>query len=149
MRLEKGYSSLRRGRIYDLGGTYHLVFSTENNVPYFQDFLSARQVIKALSYSDEQGWSSTIAFVVMPDHVHWLVQSVSKTPDKLVSSIKRHVSKNSIPKVFWNRGYYDSFIRDERQLLHTARYIIANPKRAFLVTAVGMYPHWDCIYINP
>jgi REP element-mobilizing transposase RayT len=30
-------------------------------------------VVRALLNSDRQGFSSTYAFVVMPDHLHWLV----------------------------------------------------------------------------
>ncbi|SBS31336.1 Transposase IS200 like protein [Marinomonas aquimarina] len=147
MQYGKGYSALRKGRVYELGNIYHLVFSTREHDPYLYDFQTARLTINSLKYCDDNGWSETIAFVVMPDHIHWLTRAIVHPPNFLVSSVKRHVAKQSCFKVKWNKGFYDSLIRDEEQLINTARYIIANPKRAGLVESVKDFPHWDCVYL--
>ena len=144
---DKGYSALRRGRVYEVGLYYHLVFSTQNREPFFTQFNAARVAVNALRFCDEHKWSKTSAFVIMPDHIHWLVQAIGKTPDQLVSSVKRHIMKNTEPCVAWNTGYYDRGLRAEEELIDVARYIIANPKRAGIVSHVADYPHWDCEYL--
>ena len=84
----------------------------------------------------------------MPDHVHWLMLLRKGTLGNSVSNIKRlsnHLSNNNIP---WQRGFYDSGIKDKSILRVTARYIVANPLRAKLVSTVGDYPHWDAIWLG-
>ncbi|TMO68447.1 transposase, partial [Pseudoalteromonas aurantia] len=41
----------------------------------------------------------------------------------------------------------DHMIRNEAELLHNARYIVANPLRAKLVQKIGQYPYWWCKYL--
>ena len=141
-----GYSELRKGRQSVVGGVYHLNFSTFNRYRYFEDFWTGRFVCRCLQFCDERGWCRTIAFIVMPDHVHWLVQPMSKDISELVRIVKEHCRKSAF-EVRWNRGFYDRGIRSEEDAIEVARYIIANPKRANLVRHVGDYPHWDCIYL--
>ena len=47
----------------------------------------------------------------------------------------------------WQKGYYDHLIRNEEDLIASARYIIANPLRAKLIANVADYPYWDCVYV--
>jgi len=41
----------------------------------------------------------------------------------------------------------DHALRTDENLLNVARYIIANPLRAGLVTRIGDYPLWDSIWL--
>ena len=45
------------------------------------------------------------------------------------------------------QGYHEHALRDEQQLLVTARYLVANPLRAGLVTRLGDYPFWNAIWL--
>ncbi|SBT16432.1 Transposase IS200 like protein [Marinomonas gallaica] len=141
----KGYSNLRKGRCSDRSVVYHLTFASLNRVQTFKDFLKARAVIKALAYCDCKQWGNTVAFVIMPNHVHWLVQPYSKNISELVRVVKEYTRKHY--GVLWQKSFYDRGMRSEQETIETARYIIANPKRAGLVSHVGQYSHWDCIYL--
>ena len=141
----KGLSNLRRGRCSDRSTVYHLTFNTFERVTVFNGFVKARAVIQSLAYCDEHQWSQTIAFVVMPDHVHWLVQPDGKTISELVRVVKEFTKKHH--GVEWQKGFYDRGMRSDEETINTARYIIANPKRAGLVTNVGLYSHWDCVFL--
>jgi len=97
--------------------------------------------------------AKTLAFVVMPDHVHWLIQLPDKTPlSKVLHSIKsvsahrlnRHLKRKGR---FWQDGFHDHALRKEEAVIDAARYIIANPKRAGLVSTVRDYSHWDAIWV--
>jgi len=47
----------------------------------------------------------------------------------------------------WQDGFHDHALRREEDLKEVARYIIANPVRAGLVTRVGDYPLWDACWL--
>jgi putative transposase len=48
----------------------------------------------------------------------------------------------------WQKTYYDHALRAEEDLRAQARYIVANPLRAGLVTDIGQYPHWDAVWLD-
>ncbi len=41
---------------------------------------------------------------------------------------------------FWQRSFYDHALRTDEDLVHTARYVLANPVRAGLVHDFRDYP---------
>jgi REP element-mobilizing transposase RayT len=95
----------------------------------------------------------SLAWVVMPDHLHWLFvlhrQSISevvrRVKGKSAYAINSHRGRHT--KV-WQHGFHDHAVRKEEDIKHIARYIIANPLRAGLVKTVGDYPHWDAIWLS-
>ena len=94
-----------------------------------------------------------MAFVVMPDHVHWLFELGNLSLADVVRSLKaasareinQHLGQNG---AIWQKNYFDRAIRKDEDLRTIARYIIANPLRAGLVAHIGEYPHWDAIWIR-
>ncbi len=94
-----------------------------------------------------------MAFVVMPDHVHWLVQLLD---DASLSQVLKTVKSSSAYQInqhlnrrgkFWQNGFHDHALRKEEAVIEAARYIIANPLRAGLVGNVREYSHWDAIWV--
>lgn len=47
----------------------------------------------------------------------------------------------------WQRGFHDRALRQEEDLIATARYVVANPLRAGLVDRIGDYPWWDAVWL--
>jgi putative transposase len=138
---------LRKGRYSQDNQIYHITTTTLNRAPIFKDFLTARLIITILKKSDALNHTNTLAFVVMPDHIHWLFQLNHKqTLPKVMQNIKS-TSAHAIGYPIWQPGYYDHAIRQDEDIVSIARYIIANPIRAGLVKRVGDYPHWDAIYL--
>ena len=142
----KRQKNLRIGRFSQTNQIYHITFTTKNRVPIFKNFLNSRILINIFRQLDKQQYSATLAFVIMPDHVHWLFQLGDK--HLLHNVIKTAKSKATIQigQQIWQAGYYDHAIRKDEDIAHVARYIIANPVRAGLVKRVGDYPHWDAIW---
>ena len=93
-----------------------------------------------------------MAWVVMPDHLHWLAQLQTASLDGLLQRIKGrsarriNLHRGSSGPV-WQAGYHDRAIRKEEDLLSVARYIVANPLRAGLTKQVGDYPLWDAVWL--
>ncbi len=96
--------------------------------------------------------ASTLCFVIMPDHMHWLLQlndgDLSTVMQKVKASTTRRIGclRGSSCRI-WQRGFHDRALRREEDLQSVARYIAANPLRAGLVRNLGDYPHWDAIWL--
>jgi len=143
---------LRRGRCSEPGRLYLLTTVTYHRRPLFLDFHLARLVIRSLRQADEDASCHSLAWVVMPDHVHWLIELKDVTLGMLLCRFKSRSShalrKAGVKDVpVWQAGYHDHALRREEDVVKAARYVIANPVRAGLVGKVGDYPHWDAIWV--
>jgi putative transposase len=135
---------LRKGRHSEPNQIYLITAVTRNRLPVFADFYKARQLIKVLKTEQH---AQTVAFVVMPDHLHWLMALGERRQlNKVVQGIKS-ISSRKIGHPLWQAGYHDHALRAEEDLQATARYIVANPLRAGLVERIGDYPHWDATWL--
>ncbi len=140
-------SNLRRGRYSQSNQIYHVISNTRNRQPIFENLKYARIIIQNLMIQDQKECTKTLAFIVMPDHIHWLLELKEiKTLANIVKIVKAKTAQ-TIGKPIWQAGYYDHAIRKEEDIQNIARYIVANPVRAGLVTKVGDYPHWDAIWL--
>ena len=89
----------------------------------------------------------------MPDYVHWLMQlgareSLALVVNRLKSSSARKV--NAVlgrSGALWQKAYHDRAMRSDDDLMKVANYIVSNPVRARLVTNIGDYPYWNCVWI--
>ena len=104
-----------------------------------------------------------MAYCIMPNHVHLLIES-------LIAGHLKHRGKTAVYQVadmlrllkgstardcnlklarngrFWNHESYDHFVRNEQELERTVKYILNNPVKAGLVEE---WKDWQFTYINP
>lgn len=143
---------LRKGRWSESGRIYLITTVAEQRKAAFADFWCARLLILELRAADALDWSRTWAFVVMPDHLHWLIELREADMSRLVLRVKSR-SAIEINRLLgrrgriWQKGFHDHAIRKEEDLRAVARYVVANPVRAGLVQSVRDYPHWDARWI--
>src|SRR5690606_4593738 len=114
--------------------------------PIFLDMQSARALINTLRSEFLRNQVSTYAYVVMPDHFHWLLQLNEEGLSRVVGRVKR-LTAGQLGRAIWQDGFHDRAVRDEDDLKAMARYVIANPLRAGLVESIGDYPHWDAVWV--
>jgi len=143
---------LRIGRYSEPGRLYLLTCVLQNRMPHFHDLKLARLVIGQFRLAEEEGLANSMAWVVMPDHVHWLVELRSGTLDALIRKFKSrsaHAINRALQRQgkLWQSGFHDRALREEEDIVEVARYIVANPLRAGLVESVRDYPHWDAIWL--
>ena len=112
----------------------------------FRDLHAARALISLFRETSLRNQAQTWAYVVMPDHFHWLMQLEDKNLGSTVGRVKRLASARAGGPL-WQDGFHDRAVRTEGDLKAIARYIIANPVRAGLVDSVGDYPHWDAVWL--
>lgn len=118
----------------------------------FDDFQLAASACRAFIAALPED-ATLLAWVLMPDHVHWLVQLGDVTPLARTVSCMKASSTRAVnqqrrtPDVVWARAYHDRGLRKDDDLRIVARYLIANPLRAGLVERFGDYPFWDAIWL--
>ena len=138
---------LRKGRVSIAGQVYSISTVTRSRSPVFADLHAARCLIRVLCEHQEMVRAETLAFVVMPEHLHWLMRlSEGQDLSSVVRSVKAIFSRR-LGCAIWQKGFYDHAIRRDADLRAIARYIIANPLRAGLVVSIGEYPHWDAVWL--
>lgn len=85
----------------------------------------------------------TVAAVVMPDHVHWLLEQ-GKDVVSVVGRFKTESTRFAWALGYggrlWQRSFFDTMVRSERLLAVARRYVIENPLRRGLVDDVADYP---------
>ena len=148
------YDDLRKGRYSEQQRAYFVTtVLAEREQRYFTDFFCARCVVAEMRDLHDDGTVSSLAWVVMPDHVHWLLQ-LGKNMD-LSAAIKRfkacsarrvngHLNQQG---ALWQKSFYDHALRQDEDIRDAARYIVANPLRAGLAERIGDYPLWDAIWL--
>ncbi|MGI3744702.1 MAG: REP-associated tyrosine transposase [Janthinobacterium lividum] len=150
--ISNGTHRLRLGRFSESGQIYLLTSVTRGRAPFFSDWRMGRLLVNAFRQAEEEGAAKSLAWVVMPDHFHWLVELqnahlpvlMCKTKSRTVRAFNE-LSGGS--HRLWQKGYHDRAIRKEEDLQAVARYIVANPIRAGLVSRVHDYPLWDAIWV--
>ncbi|MBC2653887.1 transposase [Pseudomonas sp. MSSRFD41] len=143
---------LRTGRYSQPGHIYVLTSVTQDREPLFDNLQAGRLVVAAFKQAEQEQLASSLAFVVMPDHFHWLVELHDTTLPVLMGITRSRICvslnrQRRRKEAVWQRGYHDRGIRKEEDVLAIARYIVANPLRAGLVKQVGDYSLWDAIWI--
>ena len=143
---------LRRGRFAELGRIYLLTATVDRREPVFADFRLGRLLAAELKAAHVEGLVDSLAWVVMPDHIHWLLVLQRGSLSALMRRVKGRSARQINPHIghrgrLWQDGFRDRALRSEEDVLPVARYIVANPLRAGLVQQVGDYPLWDAVWL--
>lgn len=146
------YDNLRKGRCSIPGQLYLVTTVTAGRQPLFADFATARCVIGELRQAHDRGSVDSMAWVLMPDHLHWLFGlgegiALAEVMQSFKGRSARAIRQRREHRKIWQRGYHDHALRAEEKVQGVARYLVANPLRAGLVRRAGDYPHWDAIWI--
>ena len=130
------------------GAIYFITFNTWEKLELTPPARLA--VFDACRFFDAQRYN-LFTFVVMPDHVHMLIQPLPKTAQEtwslssILHSIKSYSAKQ-IPKVMphmgtvWQPERYDRIIRTDQEFQATWNYICQNPVKANIIDGTGHYP---------
>jgi REP element-mobilizing transposase RayT len=93
-----------------------------------------------------------VAYCVMPDHVHALLEARAERSDfkammKRFKQMTGFAYKKQTGRQLWQPGYHERVLRDDEASEAVARYILENPVRAGLTRELGEYPYaWSDVY---
>ena len=144
--------ALRRGRYSEAHRPNLITTVTRDRQRLFADMRCGRIVVNTLR--DYQSVVVTLAFVVMPDHLHWLLELDAQRSLSEIVGTAKSVSSRRINNYLgrnggavWQRGFHDHAVRREEDLQSLAPYVVSNPVRARLVRSVRDYPLWDAVWV--
>ena len=143
-------SSLRKGRFSERNRIYLITTTTHHRRRLFEDLYLGRLVVKCLAREIQ---ASTLCYVVMPDHLHWMVQlhgddELSRVVGRIKSRSARMIAQRlRSGGSVWQEGFHDHAVRWEEDVRTMARYVVENPIRAGIVGSAGLYPLWDAIWL--
>ena len=130
-------ASLLRLDHYPEGYPVHVTIGTHERRAVFSSSPLADLVFRILKTHER-----TLAAVVMPDHVHWILDCMERAPEavKDFKSLSTRLAWDlGVEGRLWQRSYFDRVLRDRESLAKTVRYVLANPIRAGLVGRLGEY----------
>ena len=138
---------LRTGRVTLRAFVYLLTTVTAKRRALFQNPAAAGIVAQSLQHFHDRGYVHGFAWVVMPDHIHWLVQLRTGTIDNLMRRMKAWTgyrirkSVSEPPPRVWQPGFHDRCVRPHESLRGYIEYLVANPVRWGLVDEPKQYPY--------
>jgi REP element-mobilizing transposase RayT len=148
-----GRSALRRGRVSLPGQVYLITVTARHRRPVFMDHARARIAGQLIHTRDTWGDARLLAWVLMPDHWHGLLELGHESLDRVAARFKAAVSRalhasGTVDGPLWDRSFHDRALRHEESVRSVARYIICNPVRAGLVRSVLDYPYWNAVWLD-
>ena len=141
------YNDLRKGRVSQSGAVYHITAVTQGRTPHFASLETGRKVVRELMALQAEGRAETLCYVVMPDHLHWLMVLHEGKLSDAVRLLKGRSSR-AIGHAVWQANYFDHAVRNDEDVRKMARYIVANPLRARLVDRLGDYSLWNAVWLD-
>ena len=112
---------LRKGRYSEPGRPYLITTVTYLRRPVFYDFPCARTLVSELRHLNDSGAVESLAWVVMPDHLHWLFIPQTQAVQSVVKQVKG-VSGARINKrmgctgPLWQKGFHDRALRKQEDI---------------------------------
>jgi putative transposase len=130
---------------YSEKGDYYITICMKLRTPFFGDIINGKMALNNQGTIAEEQWKSLEKnfpniklddFIIMPDHIHGIIQIRKQTDNTLSNIIQSFKSKTAIKinkecdvKCVWQKRFYDRIIRDEFQYYFTSEYIKNNPVR--------------------
>ena len=123
---------------------YFLTICTRKRLKAFRDDTTAANTLGHFRRIAKDERFAILAYCVMPDHVHFLVEGQAAESDfrRFVRRAKQHSGAAyalSCDEPLWQDGYYERILRDDSDAAEFARYIVWNPVRAGLVLMPEQY----------
>ena len=124
---------------------YFLTFCTYDRQHTFTDPVTAASVIAQILRTSSASGFELLAYCLMPDHAHLLVEGLQPSSDlrRFTKRLKQSSGQMYAHRAghrLWQEGYYDRVLREGEEPKQVARYIIENPVRAGLVRSPLDYP---------
>jgi len=150
--MEKNRRSIRlKGYDYSQEGAYFVTICCSNKIHKFGIIKQQTMLLNELGILAQKEWEKLAeryenialgAFVVMPNHIHFILTILKKeryTLGQMIGAYKSLVVKTAIEttkaanpeayfdKNIWHRNYYEHIIRNETAYDKISDYIINNP----------------------
>jgi len=145
-------------RVYVKGGTYFFTLVTHKRLPLFSSQEAVALVLDATRYTSARMPFDVIAYVILPDHLHfiWALPETSSDYSTRWRLIKSYFTryhnqndsfvitasrKKKMEQGVWQRRFWEHLIRDEFDLVRHVEYIHYNPIKHGYVRSLMDWKH--------
>ncbi len=138
---------MRKRRSSHVWATYFLTVCLAKGDKGLDSALVFSACQSVLAQVENENSSRYHCFVLMPDHIHLLIELHETEPNLPVvirlfkgrmSPTLRHLGMS------WQRGYFDRELREDDSKAVVLRYMLMNPYRRRLVDLGNEWPFWKC-----
>ena len=119
---------------------YFITSVTHNRQPVFRNPVNIRIFFETLSIVQTHYPHDLQAYVLLPDHFHFLIKPEDRTISQIMQSFKRNVTLNvkkyhklECKVTLWQHRFYDHVIRNHADYEKHFHYIHYNPVKHGLV----------------
>ena len=149
---KKGYRQLRKGRKSIAGIYYSITVATKDRRSILTRPGIPEVIFRSLNWLETEKYLKWMCIMVMPDHVHIVIELGDKRSlAQVVYSFKRFTANQINIHLgqkgqVWQDSYHDHGIRNDESLKEIIRYFYENPVRKDMVKNPADYPYWRCKY---
>ena len=119
---------------------YFITAVTENRVPIFKSQRNIEILLSAFNLYREKYKYKIVAFVILPDHFHWLiVTDVSANISTIMKSVKGYTAVKLGAGKLWQHQFLDHCVRQREDYTKHIEYIHKNPVKHGLARDVKEY----------
>ena len=141
-------ANLRWGRFSEPGAAYHITkCRVEGLALSLAGSAVAPTIVNSIRWHQEREQAHLLAFVIMPDHVHWLfVLGEERSLAQVMKGFGSVTSRGIIraaglePPIVWEEEYHDHRLRSEERCWATIEYVHENPVRRGLCASPEDWP---------
>jgi len=127
------------------GNICSVTIAVRDRRPVFSRAEVAESAVRVLEAHADKTGVPVYAYCIMSDHVHLVVEP---SPDcdivTFVGQFKNLAQRAAwtlgVEGAFWQKGFFDHFLRREEQLERVVAYVLENPVRRGLVETWQDYP---------
>lgn len=137
-----GMVNYRRNKTGNPEDVFFIVFNTFERHPWIAQFDFYNQLIKQMKRAEREFHVRFHAWVILPDHIHWLIQPGKADYSNIVSAYKRWASWSLKKQAafppgirLWQDRFWEETIRDDEHFNNCVEYIHFNPVRHGLVAS--------------
>jgi len=135
-----------RAKHYFANGQHvHITTRTHERIPHLASEKAKALVLSALRAYAEKGFFRLLAYVIMDNHCHFVVEVLDATGfSQAVGRVKGWTS-NRIKRIaghrgpIWERRFDDNVIQTDRELAQVIEYVHFNPVRAGIAASPEDY----------
>lgn len=140
-----GYRRNKPGNPRDI---FFLTFVTKDRQPWITSFNAFKIVLSEMKRLSELLKYKNKAWVILPDHIHWLIVPGVNDYSNIVSAFKRGIGAElkrrgqiSTGYKLWQDRFWEETIRDDTQFQKCVEYIHYNPVKHGLVVTPGEWKY--------
>jgi len=107
----------------------------------------AAMIVEAIEHRFAKRIWNVFAYVVMPSHIHALLEFLLRDMKVSLEDFKKWTGYMAMKELkleqkrFWQREWFDHWVRSDEEATAICRYIRQNPVKAGLVTRYQDWPH--------